>query len=57
MKLVFLSYTDDSGKQHHQRFSTHCLMWEWIQEFMNTNGSMPRCMLVFEATCIFDGSF
>lgn len=54
--MYFASYKTDTGERKIVEFYTIEKYFEWLQEYWNKVGSMPKSLCVFKAECIFDGS-
>ncbi len=52
--IYFAVYTTDAGEKI-EKFWTIDKYFEWLQEFWNKFGAMPKGLCVFKADCIFDG--
>lgn len=56
LMMYFASYKTDTGEKKTVEFYTIEKYFEWLQEYWNKVGSMPKSLCVFKAECVFDGS-
>lgn len=56
MTHIFAVYQDKDDIEQAKRFHNYRELWEWLQEWQDDYQKYPGHLLIFEASCVFDGS-